>query len=88
MNDPFVPPPPPPPPPSLVSAYYLHLQTRAIFLHDDLICNGTCAVTGGSITYWGGGTNGKDSNFEMGATFFLGTSENFQQYLSHISGSW
>ena len=47
-------------PPSLVGAYYLHPpDARAIFLHDDLLCNGTCSVTGGSITYWGG-TNGKD----------------------------
>ena len=48
-------------PPSLVGAYYLQPpDARAIFLHDDLLCNGTCSVTGGSITNWGGGTNGKD----------------------------
>ena len=51
-------------PPSLVGAYYLQPQdARAIFLHDDLLCNDTCSVTGGSITYWGG-TNGKDPKFE------------------------
>ena len=52
-----------PPPPSLVGAYYLQPpDARAIFLHNDLLCNDTCSVTGGSITYWGGGggTNGKD----------------------------
>ena len=44
------------PPPILAGAYYLHLSgARAIFLHDDLLCNDTCSVTGGSITYWGGG---------------------------------
>ena len=49
-----------PPPPSLVGAYYLQPpDARAIFLHNDLLCNGTCSVTGGSLTYWGG-TNGKD----------------------------
>ena len=54
---------PPPPPPSLVGAYYLHPpDARAIFLHNDLLCNGTCSVTGGRITYWGG-TNGKDPKF-------------------------
>ena len=48
------------PPPSLVGAYYLQPpDARAIFLHDDLLCNDTCSVTGGSITNWGG-TNGKD----------------------------
>ena len=48
-------------PPSLVGAYYLHPpDARAIFSYNDLLCNGTCSVTGGSITYWGGGTNGKD----------------------------
>ena len=48
------------PPPSLVGAYYLQPpDPRAIFLHNDLLCNDTCSVTGGSITYWGG-TNGKD----------------------------
>ena len=47
-------------PPSLVGAYYLQPpDTRAIFLHNDLLCNDTCSVTGGSITYWGG-TNGKN----------------------------
>ena len=48
---------------SLVGAYYLHPpEARAIFLHDDLLCNGTRSVTEGSITYWGGGgcRNGKD----------------------------
>ena len=24
-----------------------------MFLHNDLLCNDTCSVTGGSITYWG-----------------------------------
>ena len=44
------------PPPSLVGAYYLQPpDARAIFLHNDLLCNDTCSVTGGSITYWGGG---------------------------------
>ena len=39
----------PPPPPSLVGAYYLHPpDARAIFLHSDLLCNGTCSVTGGA----------------------------------------
>ena len=52
-------------PPSLVGAYYLQPpDTRAIFLQNDLLCNDTCSVTGGSITYWGGGgTNGKDPNY-------------------------
>ena len=39
---------PPPPSPSLVGAYYLHPpDARAIFLQSDLLCNGTCAATGG-----------------------------------------
>ena len=47
---------PPPPPPSLVGAYYLHPpDARAIFLLNGLLCNGTCSVTGGRITYWGVG---------------------------------
>ena len=47
-------------PPSLVGTYYLHPQdARAIFLHQDLLCNGTCSATGGRRTYWGG-TNRKD----------------------------
>ena len=42
-------------PPSLVGVYYLHpLDAGAIFLNNDLLCNGTCSVTGGLITYWGG----------------------------------
>ena len=36
-----------PPPPSLVVAYYLlHTGKRTIFSHDDLLCSGTCSVTG------------------------------------------
>ena len=47
-------------PPSLVGAYYLHPpNARAIYLHNDLPCNDTCSVTGGSITYWGGGAQTK-----------------------------
>ena len=38
-----------PPPPSLVGAYYLRPpDTRAIFSHNDLLCNGTCSVSGGA----------------------------------------
>ena len=47
-------------PPSLVGAYYLQPpDARAIFLHNDLLCNGTCSVTGGEHNVLGG-TNGKD----------------------------
>ena len=43
-------------PPSLVGAYYLHPpDARAIYLHSDLLCNGTCFVTE-RITYWGAQT--------------------------------
>ena len=56
-------------PPSLVGAYYLQPpDARAIFLHNDLLCNGTCAVAGGRITYWGG-TNGKDPRFQIDTNF-------------------
>ena len=45
-----------PPPPQLRGLYYLHApDPRVIFLHNDLSCNDTCSVNGGSITYWGGG---------------------------------
>ena len=37
-------------PTSLVGAYYLQPpDARAIFLHNDLLCNDTCSVTGGTI---------------------------------------
>ena len=37
------------PPPRLVGAYYLHPpDARAIFLHNDLLCNDMCSVTGGA----------------------------------------
>ena len=51
-------------PPSLVGAYYLQPpDARAIFLHNDLLCNDTCSVTGGGgHNVLGGGTNGKDPN--------------------------
>ena len=63
-----------PPPPSLVGAYYLQPpDARAIFLHNDLLCNDTCSVTGGSITYWGGGggTNGKDPKIFFNSKFSI-----------------
>ena len=42
-------------PPSLVGAYYLHpSDVRAIFLHNDVQCNGTCCVTGGGHNVLGG----------------------------------
>ena len=45
-----------PPPPSFVGTYYLRPpDTRAIFLQNELLCNGTSSVTAGRITYWGGG---------------------------------
>ena len=53
-----------PPPPSLVGAYYLQPpDARAIFLHNDLLCNDTCSVTGGSITYYGGGAQTEKIRF-------------------------
>ena len=60
------------PPPSLVGAYYLQPpDARAIFLHNDLLCNDTCSVTGGSITYWGGGTNGKDPKYYLNPSLIM-----------------
>ena len=51
----------PPPPPQLIGCtLFAPPDARAIFLHNDLQCKGTCSVTGGRITDWGGGTNGKD----------------------------
>ena len=69
-------------PPSLVGAYYLHPpDARAIFLHSDLLCNGTCSVTGGRITYWGGGgTNGKDPIFLM--VFLFKSRPNFGHFVN------
>ena len=56
---PFVPPPPP-----LLSGFLLFAlaDARTIFLHNDLTCNDTRSVSGGCITFWGGGggtNNGK-----------------------------
>ena len=45
------------PPPPLVSAYFFHTDARAIFLHNELQCNGSCCVIGGCIIYLGGGGN-------------------------------
>ena len=58
------------PPPSLVGAYHLqHPDKRAIFLHGNLLCNGTCSVAGGAQrTGWG--TNGKYPNCDYPATPF------------------
>ena len=49
-----------PPPPGLVGTYYLHPpDARAIFLHNDLLCNSTRSVTGGAYRTRGA-ANGKD----------------------------
>ena len=37
-------------------------DARTIFLHNDILCNDTCSVTGVSITYWGGGHKRKRSS--------------------------
>ena len=39
---------------------FAHPDARAMFLHNDLLCNGTCSVTGGGAHNVLGGTNGKD----------------------------
>ena len=70
-------------PPSLVGAYYLQPpDARAIFLHTDLLCNDTCSVTGGSITYWGGGHKRKRSKkiyfCTVSATFNKGEKTEFK----------
>ena len=71
--------------PSLVGAYYLHPpDARAIFLHSDLLCNGTCSVTGGCITYWGG-TNGKDPKNDR-KICFCGNFK-YAAVMFHIGGS-
>ena len=41
-----------PPPPQLSGRIlFAPPDARAIFLHNDLLCNGTCSVIGGRITY-------------------------------------
>ena len=40
--------------PSFVGAKFLHpSDAHTIFLHNDLLCNSTCSLIRGSITYWG-----------------------------------
>ena len=58
-------------PPSLLGAYYLQPpDARGIFLHDDLLCNGTCSVIGGSITHGGGGAQTEKIRFVFFCIFF------------------
>ena len=49
--------------PSLVGAYYLNPDARAIFLHNDLLCDGTYYVTGFAKAT--GGTDGKDPRLKF-----------------------
>ena len=45
-------------PPKLSACIFLYPKTHAaIFLHNALLCNDTCSVTGGCITYCGGGSS-------------------------------
>ena len=44
-----------------MGAFYLHpLDAQAVFLHNDLLCNGTCSVTGNAHNVLWGAGNGKD----------------------------
>ena len=53
-----------------MGAYYLQPpDARAIFLHNDLLCNDTCSVTGGSITYWGGGGGAQTEKIQQFVSF-------------------
>ena len=64
----------PPPPPQLSRRIlFAPPDARAIFLHSDLLCNGTCSVTGGRITYWGGGGGGggRSQNLYMFRSFLI-----------------
>ena len=48
-----------------MGAYYLHPpDSRAIFLHNELLCNDTCFVNGGAKRTGGKGANGKDPKFQ------------------------
>ena len=76
-----------PPPPSLVSAYYLQpTDARAIFLHNELLCNDTCSVTRGSITYWWG-TNGKDPKMLQSEQASCSVSRLFPGHYTSLSNS-
>ena len=48
---------------------FAHPDARAIFLHNDLLCNGTCSITGGA--YRTGGHNGKDPHCETKKAFVV-----------------
>ena len=58
----------PPPPPQLSGcSLFATPDTGAIFLHNDLPCNGACSVTGeggggGGRTYWGAQAEKKSKN--------------------------
>ena len=59
VSFPFV----PPPTSHLAGAYFLlPLDSRAIFVHNDLLRNDTCCVIRGAKRTWGGGKNGKNPN--------------------------
>ena len=60
----------PPPPPSLVGAYYLQPQdARATFLHNDLLGNDTCFITGVHNVLGEGGHKRKRSSFSYNALY-------------------
>ena len=42
-----------------------HPDARAMFLHNDLLCNDKCSVSGGRIMYWGGGHKRKRSEIHL-----------------------
>ena len=69
---------PPPPPPSLVGAYYLHPQTHVLFLHSDLLCNGTCSVALGAQNVLGGGGGGTGGEGGTNRKYPNRQVENFQ----------
>ena len=54
----------PPPPPKLSGRIlFAPPDARVIFLHNDLLCNGTCSVAGGGHNVLGGAQTEKIPNF-------------------------
>ena len=60
-----------PPPPSAKWAHIICTppNARAIFLHDDLHCNGMCSVTGGRITCWGDKRKRSEETYDKKSVF-------------------
>ena len=68
-------------------------DAHAIFLHNDLLCNGTCCVSRGFITFWRGGRHKRKRSQNFFQTIYKKGRRDLppppdNQFTGHNAGTW